>query len=210
MTAGAESNIHHTRDDGASPRDGYDVRSIDPHGELLDRAKNSEGDLAQIAEIMADLGALRDAERRLLEASRAYMQLGLTDMRALQFLISREGEGRVATPGAIAQHLGISTAATTKLLDRLAREGHITRAPHPTDRRALAITVAPAAREAAMRSMGRAQVSRIRAAADLSSSERATVRRFVQAMTAGLTNAVDGWPSDGTPRPALTKKTSHD
>ncbi|MBF4577563.1 MarR family winged helix-turn-helix transcriptional regulator [Frondihabitans sp. VKM Ac-2883] len=44
------------------------------------------------------------------------------------------------TPTQIAQHLGISTAAMTLVLNRLETAGHIIRGPHPSDRRKLMIS----------------------------------------------------------------------
>src|SRR5699024_11354382 len=99
---------------------------------------------------MAALARLRAAGRERAEASRRFMALGETDMRAVHFLIVCENTGTLATPGAIAQALEISTASTTKLLDRLQRAGHVRRAPHPSDRRALVIALVLAPRWSAM------------------------------------------------------------
>ena len=88
-------------------------------------------DIAQIDALMARSRACA-AEQELSEASLRYMRLGETDMRALHFLIVCENTETLATPGAIAQALEISSASTTKLLDRLERAGHIRRAPHPS------------------------------------------------------------------------------
>ena len=103
----------------------YHVESSDPESVLVDRSSMSAEDVAQINRLMGALGALRKAEERLSEASTTYMKLNKTDMRALHYLIVSQNRGELATPGAIAAHLGISTASTTKLLDRLARGGHI-------------------------------------------------------------------------------------
>src|SRR5690606_30559867 len=120
-----------------------------PDQELVHREGMSDRDVDQIVRVMDALRRWREAERTLSEASRRYMKLGESDMRALRFLISARNQGRVVTPGAIAEYLGISTASTTKLLDRLARGRHIERTPHPTDRRALAIVVTDETRRVA-------------------------------------------------------------
>src|SRR5690554_5624343 len=91
----------------------YDVRVNDPDSELVDRTGFDEKSLGQISRIMSSLGALRDVEERLSEASRAYMRLGRNDMRALHFLIVTTNTGAVVTPGALAAHLQISTASIT-------------------------------------------------------------------------------------------------
>lgn len=171
----------------------YDVEVSDPSGELVDRAGLAEDDIRDISSLMQALGGLRDAERMLSDASLRYMKLNETDMRALHFLIACENTGVIATPGAIAAHLGISTASTTKLLDRLERGGHITRSPHPSDRRALAIAITPTTRRSAIETVGRQHARRFVAAARLSSAERDVVRRFLLDMTAEITLGDEPW-----------------
>lgn len=171
----------------------YYAESSDPRGELVDRSNISPVDMAQIGELMTALGRLRDAERQLLEASQEYMKLSEQDMRALHYLIVAEHEGVIATPGAIAQHLGISAASTTKLLNRLESGNHIVRAVHPADRRAFAITVTPQTREAAMTTMGRQQAKRIHSAARLTADERDAVTRFLNDMAREISVSAEDW-----------------
>lgn len=161
----------------------YDVDSSDPHGELVDRSSVQPEDVQQISLLMKSLAELRDAEKELSDASGKYMKLNQTDMRALHYLIVSANKGETATPGGISAHLKISSASTTKLLDRLERAGHIERKAHPTDRRALAISVTPKTRDAAMSTVGRQQAKRFHAAARLSPAERDIVIRFLSDMT---------------------------
>lgn len=168
----------------------YSLDSSDPHSELLDRSGMSEEELGQIDELMAALSRLRSAERELSEASLHYMKLNETDMKALHFLIVCEHRGIVATPGAIAAHLRISSASTTKLLDRLEKAGHLRRGTHPSDRRALAISIEPATRTAAMRTVGAQQARRFHAARRLSATEREAVIGFLDDMAQEI--SVDG------------------
>ena len=168
----------------------YRLDASDPHGELLDRSGMSEEELGQIDELMAALGRLRSAERELSEASLQYMKLNETDMKALHFLIACEHRGIVATPGAIATHLRISSASTTKLLDRLEKAGHLRRGTHPSDRRALAISIESATRTAAMRTVGAQQARRFHAARRLSTVERESVIGFLDDMAHEI--SVDG------------------
>jgi DNA-binding MarR family transcriptional regulator len=171
----------------------YDVEKNDPDSLLVDRARVSPEELREIGGVMAALGRLRDAEQQLSEASQRYMKLGKSDMRALHFLIVAHHSDAVITPSAIATHLGISSASTTKLLDRLEAGGHIVRAPHPNDRRALAITVTAETREAAMQTVGRLQAKRFHAAARLTSEERAMVVRFLDDMTDQIRLRNEAW-----------------
>lgn len=164
----------------------YRLDASDPRGVLFDRSGMDETDLAQIDELMQALSQLRAAEDRLSEASSRYMKLGPTDMRAIHFLIVNQHKGTDVTAGAIASHLEISTASTTKLLDRLERAGHIHRQPHPGDRRSVVIRLEGATYTSAMDTVGRQQARRIKAAAMLTREEREVVVRFLRQMTADL------------------------
>lgn len=175
----------------------YDVESADPRSTLIDRSGVDPEDLRQIGLVMGALGELRDAEQKLSLASRRYMRLNDTDMRALHYLIVCANRGATATPGGIATHLGISSASTTKLLDRLEKGGHIKRAPHPTDRRALAITITPETRQAAMETVGRQQAKRFYSAARLTPDERDVVIRFLSDMAQEITLRDEPWAQPG-------------
>lgn len=180
----------------------YDVEASDPRSQLIDRSGMRPEDVAQIGELMAALSRLRDAEKELSDASLRYMKLNQTDMRALHYLIVASHTGAVVTPGALAAHLGISTASTTKMLDRLERGGHIVRRPHPSDRRALAISITPATHQAAMETVGRQQAKRFHAAARLTAEERETVIRFLDDMTDEITLTDEAWAQPGADAPA--------
>ncbi|MDQ0612420.1 DNA-binding MarR family transcriptional regulator [Microbacterium sp. W4I4] len=171
----------------------YDVDSSDPQQILIDRTGMAAPDIRQISELMAALGQLREAEEHLSEASRRYMRLNETDMRALHYLIVCAHQNFIATPGGISHHLRISSASTTKLLDRLERGGHIIRAPHPTDRRALAISITPETHQAAMETVGRQQAKRFYAAARLTPAERDVVIRFVRDMAQEIAPGDEPW-----------------
>ena len=69
------------------------------------------------------------------------MDMNASDLSALRMLIMREQRGQAVSPHDVASHLRISTASTTKLLDRLATAGHIERRPHPSDGRARVIVL---------------------------------------------------------------------
>ena len=171
----------------------YTLESSDPDARLVDRGGHSAEDIRQIGALMSALGGLRAAEQKLSDASQQYMKLGSTDMKALHFLIVSRNMKTIATPGAIAGHLGISTASTTKLLDRLEKGGHITRAQHPTDRRALAIEITASTYEAALETVGRQQAKRFHAAARLSPEEREVVIGFLTDMTQEITLHEGQW-----------------
>jgi DNA-binding MarR family transcriptional regulator len=65
--------------------------------------------------------------------------LGENELRILQLLLARRRDGLDVKPSDISRHLGISSASTTALLDRLERQGNVERRTHPTDRRSILI-----------------------------------------------------------------------
>jgi len=172
----------------------YHGDATNPGSSLIDVSAYDPAMIKEVSSLMAALGRLRDAERALMRSTQDYMKLSETDMRAVHFIIMCQKKGTIATAGAIASHLDVSTASTTKLLDRLERGGHIERHSHPTDRRALAITVTDATRRAATESVGRQQSRRFYAAARLTSAERAVVQRFLDDMTNELSHAPEEAP----------------
>lgn len=106
-------------------------------------------------------GLLR-AVRELVRADREMrnrlsdsMRVNPTDLRSLRHVIRtvEQAEAGVVqgalpgvTPRRLADHLGISTAAVTTLVDRLVASGHLERTPHPTDRRSVLLVPTEQAR----------------------------------------------------------------
>ena len=172
----------------------FDLDSGDPRGEMIDRGTMTREDIEEIGELMNARGELRKAEERLSEASRKYMKLNDTDMKALHYLIVSGNRGEIATPGNLAAHLRITSAATTKLLDRLERDGHISREQHPSDRRAVSVAITDHTRTSAMETVGKQQARRFYAAARLTSEERQVVIRFIRDMAAEISHQDKPWP----------------
>ncbi|WP_308116554.1 MarR family winged helix-turn-helix transcriptional regulator [Leifsonia poae] len=156
-----------------------DPRVIDPHQELVDYSAMDEAEIAQITRVLIGIRRWRETEQAISFQSRNHMRLNETDMKALRFLVVSKNQNLVVTPGALADHLNISTASTTKLLDRLAAAGHIQRSPHPTDRRALMITITKDTHEHVRDTVGRTHARRFDVAARLSPDEREVVIRFL-------------------------------
>lgn len=164
----------------------FDLKSVDPDGVLVDQSELDAGEVEEIGLLMNALAQLRKVEDELAAASSKYMELNRTDMKALHYLIVCQNRGVIATPSSLAQHLQLSAASITKLLDRLEAGGHVTRSAHPTDRRALAIVITPETRKAAMETVGKQQARRFKIAARLTPKERAIVRMFIEEMTLEL------------------------
>ncbi len=71
------------------------------------------------------------------------MGLNVTDMECLRLLFLKG----VATPSELARHTGLTSGATTAMLDRLEKAGLIERRPNPDDRRGTLIAPAKSGAE---------------------------------------------------------------
>jgi len=167
-----------------------DPRVIDPRQELVRHDDLSEEELGQIVRLLGAMREWREADQRLSLESRTHMKLNETDMRALRFIIASANASVPVTAGALSDHLRISTASTTKLLDRLERAGHVVRRPHPTDRRAVVVEITPETQAEVRRTMGLQHARRFEVARSLSPSDRDTVIRFLQDLSATTLAAV--------------------
>ncbi|WP_374010219.1 MarR family winged helix-turn-helix transcriptional regulator [Leifsonia sp. LS-T14] len=179
-----------------------DPRIIDPRQELVRHDDLSEDELGQIVGLLAAMREWRDADQRLSFESRTHMKLNETDMRALRYIIASMNADVPVTAGALSDHLHISTASTTKLLDRLERAGHVVRRSHPTDRRAVTVEITPETHREVRRTMGLQHARRFEVARALSPGDRDTVTRFLKELSATTLAAVPA------PDPALEEDAS--
>jgi DNA-binding MarR family transcriptional regulator len=69
--------------------------------------------------------------------------LNVTDMECLRFLFQKG----VTTPSELSRFTGLTSGATTAMLDRLEKGGLIGRRPNPNDRRGTLISPAPSSTE---------------------------------------------------------------
>lgn len=161
-----------------------DPRVIDPRQELVRHDDLTEGDLERVVALLTALRDWREAEQKLSFESRSKMKLNDTDMKALRYIIASANADVAVTAGALSEHLHISTASTTKMLDRLERAGHIERRPHPTDRRAVTVAITEETHREVRRVMGMQHAHRFEVARGLSSDEREIVIRFLTDLAA--------------------------
>lgn len=176
-----------------------DPRILDPDGHSVDFSSLRDEDIDQVIRLLEGMRSWREAEQRLSLQFRRDMQLNETDMKALRFLVAAKNQESVVTPGSLAQHLGISTASTTKLLDRLSDAGHIERSRHPVDRRVLMITITDGTHEEVLKTIGRTHARRFNVAARLPPSEREVIIRFLAELSG--TGQDEAAPDDSTESP---------
>lgn len=159
------------------------MRYFSRDSDLVDRSHLTEADIDQCVKVMDALRGWQEAARRLSEASKRFMKLNESDMRAIRMMIRAQQQGRVVTPKDIAREVGISSASTTKLVDRLVAGGHLVRAQHPSDRRTVCIEVTESTRASAHETIGRQHARRFAAAAAMPPEDREAVIRFLTALT---------------------------
>ncbi|QIM17347.1 MarR family transcriptional regulator [Leucobacter insecticola] len=137
-------------------------------------------------EMLRAIRGFGDAQDRMHGGMKHGMDMNASDLAALRLIIIREEQQRTVTPREIATHLRISTASTTKLLDRLTDSGHVRRVAHATDRRARVIELTDTARTEFFRLFG-PQLSAMRdALSGFSDDELAAASRVIAAVSAAI------------------------
>ena len=135
-------------------------------------------------------GAVRDDLVRLLQRHAAesdrlgqvfaeHHGLHATDWAALLAVMQADHAGRPLTPGRLGDHLGLSSGATTAVIDRLERATHVQRARDVRDRRRVTLHYAGEAARLA-EAFFRPLATRMDAMlAGYTPDELAVVRRFL-------------------------------
>ena len=111
------------------------------------------------------------------------MRMGSTDLQALRFLLKAQSESRIVSGRDLADHLGVTSASVTALLDRLTKTGHEQRTPHPTNRRSNMITATPGSDDEVRQTLGAMHRRMMEAAQNLSEADAALVSGFLAEMT---------------------------
>ncbi|MDQ1083848.1 DNA-binding MarR family transcriptional regulator [Microbacterium proteolyticum] len=130
---------------------------------------------------------LSDALDRMHSGMKGDMDMNASDLATLRMLTIREHRGQIVSPHDVATHLRISTASTTKLIDRLVASGHLERRPHPSDGRARVVVLTDKSRREFFQHFG-VHLGAMREIADrFDDAELATVTRFMDELTEALT-----------------------
>ncbi|MGH3096208.1 MAG: MarR family winged helix-turn-helix transcriptional regulator [Streptosporangiales bacterium] len=142
------------------------------------------------------------AVRRLLQAGRQ-MQAGVarrlgvrvTDVAAVDHVVSAE---QSLGPVELGHRLGIRSASSTVLVDRLVAAGHLHREPDPADHRRVRLQATEHAREEVREAL-RPLIDEVAGITDrLDEQQTATVLDFLEQVTAamlGYATAADGTPA---------------
>ncbi|MGW4029444.1 MarR family transcriptional regulator [Streptomyces sp. NPDC004838] len=105
-----------------------------------------------------------------------------TDVRALIHLVDADRTGVPATPGWLGAQLGVNSASTTALVDRLERKGLVRRDRDTHDRRRVLLMLEEKAVTMGWSYFGPLMGEMVTAMGSFDETELATVRRFLLAM----------------------------
>lgn len=109
-----------------------------------------------------------------------------TDVRALVRLLDAERAGVEATPGWLAQQLGMTSQATTAVIHRLEAAGHVERLRSRSDGRSTHLQVSDSAVELGWHFFGPLLNRMTAETAQLSPTEQETLKRWLTAMSEAI------------------------
>ena len=132
----------------------------------------------------ATVEAVQDVASAAHQVRRALARrTGLSDVElsALEHLVSLP-----SSPTELARLLGVSTAASTGLVDRLERHGHVERHPHPTDRRRTDVHVTASGRGEIVQHLRPMLTALVELDSSLTEAEREVVERYLRGVVAAF------------------------
>lgn len=149
--------------------------------------------------VMMELRALSTAQDRLDQYAAQRFGINRTDLRALDLI----GQAGVISPTALAAALGMSTGATSTVLDRLEAAGYARREPDPGHRRRTRVRQTPRTEElgdAIFAPVIRGTISQATAYPDATlasiaeflSAHRELLNRYLTAVSPGASNPDSG------------------
>ena len=136
--------------------------------------------------VLEALRVYRAAEMAMRRRTRESMSMGENELLVLRYLLRDPSRG--VRPGELTRYLGLSTASTTAILDRLERSGHLTRVANPADRRSVFVRATERAHVEVRQTLGNMHDRMLAAVIDMSPEESGAVVAFLQRMS----EAVDG------------------
>jgi len=107
----------------------------------MQRAKRAKGEL--VAQVIRGAREYSIGMVSLHQEVGRILGLNVTDMKCLD-VMTMQGS---ATPSQLAEQTGLSSGATTAMIDRLERARLVVRRPHPTDRRGTVLVLTQEAME---------------------------------------------------------------
>jgi DNA-binding MarR family transcriptional regulator len=132
--------------------------------------------------VLEAMRAYRAAEAAMNRRTQASMGLGENDLLALRYVITAQQEGRSIGPKELSSYLGISSASTTTLVDRLEKRGQLVRRHSPFDRRALILVPTAQTDDEVQAALGEVPERMIEVAAHLTPEQAKVIVTFLSSM----------------------------
>lgn len=132
--------------------------------------------------VLEALRAFQRANRAMRDRVAGGMDMGITDVRAIQIVIAAERKGVPCTARYLATALGITTASTAKLLNRLEVSGHLRRVPNAADGRSVTIQATEHSHDEVRERLGQMHEKMRQVVLEYSPEERAAISSFLQSM----------------------------
>lgn len=156
--------------------------------------------------LVDDVRTLAYRTQHLAHAFAEHQSMHPTDLEAMVHVMQAETDGEPLTAGGLAGALGLSSAATTSVVDRLERAGHVQRERPATDRRRVHLRITPGAMVVAGAFFGPLGRRTDAVMAQFSEAELRAVHRFLvgfgQAMEDAEREHVSGAGEGSPQRPA--------
>ncbi len=134
---------------------------------------------------------------RYVDAVSSTHRLHRTDLSALAFMVQAARADQTVTPGRLGEALNLSSPATTALMDRLDRAGHLTRHRSAEDRRQIQLAMTDHARQVGRRLFTPLARHLTQALDGYSDAERELASRFITDMIAATIAAREDIPEPG-------------
>ncbi|TDL35910.1 MarR family winged helix-turn-helix transcriptional regulator [Arthrobacter nitrophenolicus] len=142
-----------------------------------------DGQLDYGAAVLKSLRDYRSAETTMRRSTRDSMGMGETDLLALRYLLRVQASGKTVVPKDLSQFLGITSASTTSLIDRLVASGHVRREAHPSDRRSVVVVPTVESDQEVRETLGAMHRRMMAVAESLTADEARIVVEFLERMT---------------------------
>ncbi|WP_166793184.1 MarR family winged helix-turn-helix transcriptional regulator [Cryobacterium lactosi] len=149
-------------------------------------------------DVLRAVRRFRAADVAMRIKARSDMEMNDSDLVALRHLIAAEERSESIGPKDLSVFLGISSAATAKLLSRLEAAGRLHREPHPSDRRAQVLHATRRAHDEIRRALGAAHQRMLAAAERLTAPEQRAVVSFLDELSGAMDEPTES-PSPAEP-----------
>ncbi|MHA7306207.1 MarR family winged helix-turn-helix transcriptional regulator [Arthrobacter sp. TMN-49] len=136
---------------------------------------------------------------RYVERVASLHGLHRTDLNALGFLVRPSREGKTMTPGKLGEALNLSSPATTALVDRLERSGHVVRQRDQADRRQIQLAMTEHARNVGRTLFLPLAMELSGAVENYTPEELDLVERFLRDMTSATATAMENLKAPEVP-----------